>query len=79
MEKLLRDPSLRNNERGKGLLRLLHVNAICGRHLPDPAAVPPHCVGVIVLLARHYANMWQDFAEELDKRARIIDPWAATR
>jgi hypothetical protein len=79
MEKLLRDPSLRNNERGKGLLRLLHVNAISGRHPPDAAAVPPHCVGVIVLLAHHYADMWQDFAEDLDKRARIIDPSAAAR
>jgi hypothetical protein len=79
VEKLLRDPSLRNNERGKGLLRLLHVNAISGRQLPDAAALPPHCVGVLVLLARHYSSMWQDFAEDLDKRARIIDPSAAAR
>jgi len=30
-----------------------------------------------VQLARQYAKMWQDFAQELDGRARIIDPSAA--
>jgi ParB-like chromosome segregation protein Spo0J len=80
VEKLLRDPSLRNNERGKGMLRLLHVNAVGAEQLPDvAAAVPPHCVGIVVQLARQYATMWQDFARELDGRARIIDPRAATR
>jgi hypothetical protein len=80
VEKLLRDPSLRGNERGKGMLRLLHVNAVGAEQLPDAAAaVPPHCVGIVVQLARQYATMWQDFARELDGRARIIDPSAATR
>jgi ParB-like chromosome segregation protein Spo0J len=80
VEKLLRDPSLRNNERGKGMLRLLHVNAVGAEQLPDAAAaVPPHCVGIVVQLARQYAMMWQDFARELDGRARIIDPSAAMR
>jgi ParB-like chromosome segregation protein Spo0J len=80
VEKLLRDPSLRNNERGKGMLRLLHVNAAGVDQLPDVAAtVPPHCVGIVVQLARQYARMWQDFALELDGRARIIDPSAASR
>ena len=80
VEKLLRDPSLRNNERGKGMLRLLHVNAVGANQLPDVAeAVPPHCVGIVVQLARLYAKMWQDFARELDGRARIIDPSAAMR
>jgi ParB-like chromosome segregation protein Spo0J len=80
VEKLLRDPSLRNNERGKGMLRLLHVNAVGAGQLPDAAAaVPPHAVGIVVQLARQYAKMWQDFAGELDGRARIIDPSAATR
>jgi ParB-like chromosome segregation protein Spo0J len=79
VEKLLRDPSLRNNERGKVLLRLLHVNAMGAEQLPDDAtAIPPHCVAIVVQLAHHYASMWQDFAKELDGRARIIDPSAAT-
>jgi ParB-like chromosome segregation protein Spo0J len=82
VEKLLRDPSLRNNERGKGLLRLLHVNAAAAEQLPDAdaaAAVPAHCVGIVMQLAHQYAAMWQDFARELDERARIIDPSAAMR
>ena len=80
MEKLLRDPSLRNNERGKRMLRLLHINAVGAEQLPDAAAtVPPHCVGIVMQLARQYATMWQDFARELDGRARIIDPSTATR
>jgi hypothetical protein len=77
VEKLLRDPSLRSNEQGKGMLRLLHVNAAAAEQLPEAAAaVPPHCVTTIVQLARQYARMWQDFARELDGRARIIDPSA---
>jgi ParB-like chromosome segregation protein Spo0J len=78
--KLLRDPSLRNNERGKGMLRLLHANAVAAEQLPSvAAAVPPHCVGIVVQLAGQYAKMWQDFARELEGRARIIDPSAIMR
>jgi ParB-like chromosome segregation protein Spo0J len=80
VEKLLRDPSLRNNERGKGMLRLLHINAVGAEQLPSVAAtVPPHCVSIVGQLALHYARMWQEFAKELDGRARIIDPSAAQR
>jgi transposase-like protein len=75
VEKLLRDPSLRSNDLGKGMLRLLHVNAVGADQLPEvAAAVPPHCVTLVVHLARQYAKMWHDFAIELDGRARIIDP-----
>jgi hypothetical protein len=80
VEKLLRDPSLRNNDQGKEMLRLLHINAVSADQLPDVAAlVPPHCVTTVVHLARQYARMWQDFAQELNARARIIDPSAAVR
>jgi hypothetical protein len=80
VERLLRDPSLRNNERGKGMLRLLHVNATGAEQLPDvAAALPPHCVTVVLQLARQYAKMWHDFALELDGRARIIEPLLPAR
>lgn len=80
VDKLLRDPALRNNEHGKEMLRLLHINAVSARQLPNAAAtLPPHCVTTIVRLAHHYATMWHDFAHDLDARARIIDPAAATR
>jgi ParB-like chromosome segregation protein Spo0J len=80
VQKLLRDPSLRGNDRGKGMLRLLHVNAVGAEQLLDVGgAVPPHCVGIVIQLARQYSKMWQDFAQELDGRARIIDPSGASR
>lgn len=80
VEKLLRDPSLRNNDQGKGMLRLLHVNAVGAEQLQDVASViPPHCVGIVVQLARQYAKMWLDFSRELDGRARIIDPSTTIR
>ncbi|GAA3804826.1 ParB N-terminal domain-containing protein [Streptomyces phyllanthi] len=78
VEKLMRDPSLRNNEQGKSMLRLLHINAVGAKQLPDAAeTVPPHCVAIIVQLAQQYASMWQDCARELDRRARIVDPFAS--
>jgi hypothetical protein len=80
VQKLLRDPSLRSSERGKGMLRLLYVNAVGAEQLQElSASVPLHCVALFVQLARQYAKMWQDFAMELDGRARIIDPSAAMR
>jgi hypothetical protein len=80
VEKLLRDPSLRNNERGKEMRRLLYVNAADAEQLSDVVAeVPPHCTTIIVQLAHQHAKMWQDFASELDRRAQIIDPSATAR
>jgi hypothetical protein len=79
VEKLLRDPSLRSSERGKGMLRLLHANTAGAGQLQGMAfAIPPHCVAIVLQLARQYADMWQNFARELDGRARIIDPSAAS-
>lgn len=77
---LFDDPSLRYNEQGRRLLRWL-------QHSPgDPqersgvvAAIPPHCAALVVRLARHNSQAWLDFAQELDGRARIIDPWASDR
>ncbi|MFE3031354.1 ParB/RepB/Spo0J family partition protein [Streptomyces canus] len=78
VEKLMRDPSLRNSEQGKSMLRLLHINAVGAKQLPDATeTVPPHCVAIIVQLAQQYASMWQDCARELDRRARIVDPLAS--
>jgi ParB-like chromosome segregation protein Spo0J len=75
VQKLLQDPSLRDNEQGKEMLRLLQVNAIGAEQLPAMTSlIPPHCVGAIVQLSRHYARMWQQFSHELNERARIIDP-----
>jgi ParB-like chromosome segregation protein Spo0J len=76
VQKLLRDPSLRHSEQGRQLLRMLQVNSAVGA--PDwsgmVVAVPPHCTAIIGQIARHYAQMWQRIAQELDRRAMIIDP-----
>lgn len=78
VERLLRDPSLRNSERGRGMLRLLHLNATSTDQLAGMAeTLPPHCVATVAQLARLYSQMWQSFASELNGRARVIDPRAA--
>lgn len=80
LEKLLRDPSLRHNEQGRWLLRLLKNNALSPPKWSDAVtAVPPHCAALVVQLARSYAQMWLDFAQELDERAWVIDPWSRRR
>jgi ParB-like chromosome segregation protein Spo0J len=76
VQKLLRDPSLRHSEHGRQLLRLLQVNNAVGAQDWSGmiGAVPPHCTAIIGEIARHYAQMWQGFAQELDQRAMILDP-----
>lgn len=72
LEKLLRDPSLRHKEEGRQLLRLLRQNAIAASEWDElMAAVPSHCGALVVGLARHYAEIWTDFAQLLDERVRI--------
>jgi len=78
LEKLLRDPSLRHNEQGRQLLRWLQHNPAGEQERSGViAAVPPHCAAMVVELARQNAQTWLDFAQELDERVRILDPWAS--
>jgi ParB-like chromosome segregation protein Spo0J len=80
LEKLLRDPSLRHNEQGRRLLRLLQHNAAGAQERSAViAAVPPHCAVLVMQLARQYSQMWLDFAQELNERARIAEPWGSRR
>jgi hypothetical protein len=80
LEKLQRDPSLRHNEQGRLLLRLLQHNAAGPAEWSGIiSAVPPHCAVAVMKLARQYAEMWLSIARELDERARVIDPRAAGR
>ncbi|MGH3158163.1 MAG: hypothetical protein ACRDNF_16515 [Streptosporangiaceae bacterium] len=57
-------------------MRLLQVNnAVGAQDWSDMiAAVPPHCRAIVGQVAHHYARMWQEFAQELDRRAMVIDP-----
>jgi len=80
LERLSRDPSLRHNEQGRRLLRLLQHSAVEPREWSGVAdSVPPHCTVAVMLLARQYAQMWLSFARELDDRARVIDPRGTRR
>jgi ParB-like chromosome segregation protein Spo0J len=80
VEKLLRDPSLRHNEQGRRLLRVLQVNAVEAHEWTCViAAVPPHCTSIVVQVARQYAQMWYMVAQDLDKRAQIMEPLRRVR
>jgi hypothetical protein len=80
LEKLLRDPSLRHNEQGRRVLRLLQYNAAAQREWPELIpTVPPHCAGLVAQLAHQYTEMWQGFADELDELARTTDPLSRRR
>ncbi|MCC9307868.1 hypothetical protein LN042_12320 [Kitasatospora sp. RB6PN24] len=74
LEKLLRDPALRQKEEGRQLLRLLRQNAIDTQEWSDlTAVVPAHCGALVVDLARQCAETWLEFAQELDQRVRSTD------
>lgn len=79
LEKLLRDPALRQKEEGRQLLWLLRQNAIDTREWSDlTAVVPMHCGTLVVDLARQCAEIWVEFAQELDQRVRSVDDSAAS-
>lgn len=77
LEKLLRDPSLRLNQGGRHLLRLLQQNA-AAEWSGLSAAVPAHCGALVVSLARQYAATWLEFAQQLDERDRCLPAWAVS-
>jgi ParB-like chromosome segregation protein Spo0J len=71
LEKLSRDPSLRQKEQGRRLLRLLQLNAIGTDVWSElTEVVPAHCGGFVVDLAKRLAETWLEFAKELEKRAK---------
>jgi ParB-like chromosome segregation protein Spo0J len=70
LDKLVRDPSLRSNEDGRKLLILLRHCAIGTQEWTDlVGVVPPHAADLVGQLAKHYAQMWTGFAQELGERA----------
>ncbi|TQF07253.1 LacI family DNA-binding transcriptional regulator [Kitasatospora acidiphila] len=78
LEKLVRDPSLRHKAEGRQLLRLLRQNAIGTEEWSElTAAVPAHCGELVVDLARQCAEIWLEFAQEVDARMRTTERLAA--
>jgi hypothetical protein len=79
LQRLLHDPSLRHTEQGRLLLRLLQLNAVGAQELPAVvAALPPHATATVIDLARQFGQMWMEVAQELQARARIVDPWSVS-
>lgn len=72
LDNLRRDPSLRFNEAGRVVLRLLDAQTMDAwkwKRLADQ--VPTHCVHAVSAMARECASAWQEFAEELERRGHI--------
>jgi ParB-like chromosome segregation protein Spo0J len=68
LQQLMKDPSLRYNQKGRTLLQWLQLHA----RGPGPldalaAAMPGHCKHMLAVFARQYAREWQEFAATLDK------------
>ncbi|GAB3292416.1 hypothetical protein GCM10027563_31410 [Parasphingorhabdus pacifica] len=63
------DPSLRFKEAGRFLLRWLDQNRV-EMTGPNKIAemVPDHCAASVAKLARGYARVWSEFAEQLEER-----------
>lgn len=75
LEKLTRDPSLRQSELGRRLLRMFRENVLGANEMNDIcASVPSHCVELIIELSRRNSQIWEEFAQELNRRARVGNP-----
>lgn len=69
LKRLGRDPSLRLADSGRALLRMLNVLAIDSedwKRLIDH--LPAHCMPMVSVAARACADVWREFAEQLEKR-----------
>jgi hypothetical protein len=70
IERLRADPSLRFNEAGRSLLRLLSLVAVDGARWEELAGkVPRHCVTTVADLAQRHSATWSRFAMLLRQRA----------
>jgi hypothetical protein len=65
-DSLRRDPSLRLNDVGRGILRMLDACSLMTRDRERIIAnLPPHCTGQMAELMSGYSELWQLFADEL--------------
>ncbi|MFI9511221.1 ParB/RepB/Spo0J family partition protein [Nocardia sp. NPDC052566] len=71
IQKLRRDPSLRFNETGRLLIRMLDLQSDLPEKLKKLADhVPAHWLGAVTALAGTNANAWQHFFAQLNDRLR---------
>jgi ParB-like chromosome segregation protein Spo0J len=70
LQKLCRDPSLRNSETGRRLLQIIRAKAIDG---PEQVAlvqeIPPHSRPLLARLARYNACIWEEIESELRRQS----------
>lgn len=67
---LCRDPSLRHTDTGRLLLRMLEMH-LSGAHWEQiSSCVPAHHTGRVAAAAKECAQVWEEFADQLEKRAR---------
>jgi ParB-like chromosome segregation protein Spo0J len=80
MESLRNDPSLRYNETGRALLRLLALHAMSPADWEQLiGAVPLHRAQAVAQVARSVAEAWQEFAARLEYVAQHSTTGALTR
>jgi ParB-like chromosome segregation protein Spo0J len=73
VEKLKADPALRFTETGRNLLMLLNIHTMSAEEwnrLTDN--VPPHCGTIVAQLARDCADVWAEFAIEVERQVASI-------
>ncbi|MFC4008385.1 ParB/RepB/Spo0J family partition protein [Nonomuraea purpurea] len=66
MEKLRRDPALRDKEAGRQLLRWLSRHVPDADEAPDLSALPPHCLAAVAQLAQQAAQSWLALAHDIE-------------
>jgi ParB-like chromosome segregation protein Spo0J len=72
LEKLRKDPSLRFNDSGRELLRLLQLQCAALGKLPQlTEGLPDHCTDMVVQFACQCAEEWDAAAETLQKRSTL--------
>lgn len=69
ISRLRADPALRFTETGRALLRLLHINLMMGQTWEKISDnVPLHCSNIVASLARDCAQLWEEFADQVERK-----------
>ncbi|MCK2212407.1 streptomycin biosynthesis regulator [Actinomadura sp. ATCC 31491] len=69
VEKLRRDPSLRDREAGRRFLRWLSRYVVDAAEAPDISAIPPHCLMAVAQVAQQMAGTWLALARGVEVMA----------
>ena len=71
IERLRADPALRFSEKGRSLLRLLHLHTMKDEELDRIAeSVPAHLRTTVVFLARECARLWAELADRVEQKGQ---------